>query len=186
MLQTNKNFSLEDAEDQIEKLLKDHIESNFFQKDPIKKIDDSYFNENYVKQVNDKISYMYSVCSLKVMFRILEKFEKQSLICKDPESLMTPQDGMICEKKLFCYLEKMNKEIKNQPKNLVDYMIQSHIATTVQKLYDTSSELNNYEIENSLCFSFFLIKKIIKDYSFYFDKKPELERIFESLKKYKE
>ena len=78
MQQTNKNYGLEDAEHQVEKLLKDHIESNFFQTDPVKKIDDSYFNENFVKQVIDKINYNYSVCSLKTMFRILEKFEKQS------------------------------------------------------------------------------------------------------------
>jgi hypothetical protein len=94
------------------------------------------------------------------------------------------QDSKIL-KKLFNYLEKMNKDIKFTPKNIVDYFIQSHVARITQELYNPEI-VNNYEIENHVCHSIFLLKKIIKDYSFYFEKKPELERIFLSVKKFKE
>jgi hypothetical protein len=182
-----KEFSQENAEDKIETLLKDHIEFNFFGlRDSAKKIDNHYFNENYVKQASDKLNFEYSVCSLKTMFKILERFEVQSLICKDHELLITSEEGMISEKKLFNYLDKMNKQIKFTPKNLADYFIQSHLTRITQEVYDADSVVNNYEIENKICFSLFILKKIIKDYSFYFDKKPELERIFLSVKKYKE
>jgi hypothetical protein len=182
-----KDFSQEDALDKVEGFLKDHIELNFFQlRDPLKKIDNQYFNENYVKQATDKLNFDFSICSLKTMFKILERFEEQSLICKDPELLITSEEGMISEKKLYNYLDKSNKEIKFTPKNLVDYFIQSHLARISQYLYEVESTVNNYEIENNICLSLFLNKKIVKDYSFYFDKKPDLEKIFMATKKFKE
>jgi hypothetical protein len=182
-----KEFSQEDAEDKIENMLKDHIEVNFFgANDSSKKIDNHYFNENYIKQATDRLNFEYSVSALRTAFKLLERFEIQNLICKDPELLVTTEEGMISEKKLFNYLDKTNKEIKYSPKNLALYLIESHLTRITQEVYDAESVVNNYEIENQICFSLFLIRKIIKDYSFYFDKKPELERIFLEVKKFKE
>lgn len=165
-----KEFTQEDAFD-IENYLKDHIEINFFQLKDSKKIDDQYFNENYVKQSTEKPFFDYSVCAFTTMLKFLKKLEIQSLISKDTDLLMNQDEGIISEKKLNCYLEKMNKQISFHPKNLIDYFIQSHIQRISQELYNTEMLVaNNYEIENNLCFSLFMVKKIIKDFSFYFEK----------------
>jgi hypothetical protein len=56
---------------------------------------------------------------------------------------------------------------------------------TMKDLDDNNNQVNNFEIENKICLSLFIIKKIIKDYSFYFNK-AELESIFMQFKKFKE
>lgn len=183
--QNHKEFTQEEAL-VIEDLLKEHIETNLFQLRNTKKLDDQYFNENYVKQTQEKFFLDYSIYSIHTMFKILKKLENQSLMCKDPELLLNEDTGIISEKKLNCFLERINKPFLHNTRNLVDNFIQSHIVEITQELYDNESAINNYEIENKLSLSLFLLKKIIKDYSFYFDKKPELERIFTSVKKFKE
>lgn len=179
-----KDFTLEDDMRKIEGWLAQHIESNFFPQRQHKKIDDQYFNENFVKQSSDQSNFNYSCSSLFTTFKILKVLEKQSLSCKDPEYLLAHEDGFISEKKLYNYLERTGKN-KTPSNNLIDYIIQN-IEKKCYHLYGMSQEkLNNYEIENHLCFNLFLIYKIVKDYSFYVDKKPELEKIILNVKKYK-
>ena len=55
------------------------------------------------------------------------------------------------------------------------------------RLYEKeqADKVNCYEVDNVVSFYLFLIYKIIKDYSYYFDKKPDLEKIYLAVKKYK-
>jgi hypothetical protein len=181
----HKEFTQEDSIE-IENLLKDHIEANFFQTRSSVKIDDQYFNENYVKQTTERPFFDYSLCSLDTLFKILQKLEVQNLACKDIDTFLFEDAGIISEKRKNLYLEKNNRHFSTSSKNIVDYFIQSHLQNITKELYNNESTLNNYEIENKICLSLFLIKKIIKDFSFCFDKKPELEKIFIDVKKYKE
>ena len=76
------------------------------------------------------------------------------------------------------------KKYNKDPQNIVDYFISSHIQVICKELYDSNAQVNNNEVEKKICFSMFLIKKIIKDYSFYFNK-IELETIYMAMKKFK-
>ncbi len=181
----NKAEQHDEIECEMEKMLVEHIEANLIQIDSTMKIDYSYFNENYVKQATEKLTFAYSVNCLHTLFKYMSMFESQSLSCKDPEVTL-PNDKIVISEKMACYFGINKFKETKTPKNIVDYFIESHIAKILQQLYSDVGELNNYEVENHFCFSLFLIKKLIKDYSFYFDKKPELERIFTSMKKYKE
>jgi len=156
-------------------LLKDHIEANFFVSKKIQnKYDDKYFNEHYVKETTENINYDYNVCCLNTMFKILKTLETQCLYTLDNENQNKSTHALIPEKKTN----------KKDPQNLIDYFMSSHLQNICRDLYDLNSQVNNYEIENKLCLSLFLIKKIIKDYSFYFNK-MELENIYVGLKKFK-
>jgi hypothetical protein len=110
----------------------------------------------------------------------MKKLELQA--CKDSEAFLLEDVGIISEKRRNLFL----KQSTSLSKNIIDYFIQSHLQNITKELYNNESTLNNYEIENKICLSLFLIKKVIKDYSFCFDKKPELEKIIVDLKKYKE
>jgi len=108
------------------------------------------------------------------MFQILEQLENQCLNTVEVERENSVKlKGLIPEKKF-----------KKDPQNLIDYFISSHIQNICKELYDPNVQINNYEVENKMCFSLFLIKKIVKDYSFYFNK-VELESLYLSLKKFK-
>jgi hypothetical protein len=181
----HKEFTQEDSVE-IESLLKDHIEINFFQTRSSIKIDDQYFNENFIKQTTERSFFDYSICSLYTMFKVLKKIEVQNLACKDVDNFLFEDAGVISEKRKNLYFEKNNRHFNTNPKNIVDYFVQSHLQNITKELYNNESTLNNYEIENKICLSLFIIKKIIKDFSFSYDKKPELEKIFIDLKKYKE
>ena len=158
---------------------------NFFQTRSSIKIDDQYFNDNYVKQTTERPFFEYSLSSLDTMFKILKKIEVQNLACKEVEFFLE-NAGIISEKRKNLYKEKNNKQINASSKNIIDYFIQSHLQNITKELYNNESTLNNYEIENKICLSLFLIKKILKDFTFSYDKKPELEKIFLEVKKYKE
>jgi hypothetical protein len=181
----HKEFTQEDSIE-IESLLKDHIENNFFQTKSSVKIDDQYFNENYIRQTTDKPFFDYSISSLDTLFKILKRIEVQNLACKDIDMFLFEDAGIISEKRKNLYLEKNNRHFSTSSKNIIDYFIQSHLNNITKELYNNESTFNNYEIENKICLSLFLIKKIIKDFSFCYDKKPELEKVFLELKKYKE
>ena len=107
------------------------------------------------------------------MFKILKTLELQCLYTIDDENQNKNTHSLIPEKKY-----------KKDPQNLVDYFISSQLQNICKDLYDPNSQINNYEIENKLCLSLFIIKKIIKDYSFYFSKN-ELENIYIGIKKFK-
>ncbi len=173
----------------MENYLNKHIHINFFHmKSSSKKWDEKYFNESYIKHHLDKIHFEYSICSFTTMLKILKFFEYQSYTSKDPEALENCDKevhGMISQKKLFNYLGFKGKEIDFIPTNLVSSFIDSHIKEITQELYNAESLVNNFEVENNICFSLFMINKIVKDYSFYFDKKPELEQMFLQLRKFK-
>lgn len=177
-----QEFTLDNAI-KIESLLKEHIEANLFGLHNTKKWDDNYFNEAYIKKETERPFFEYSVSVLSTLFGIMKKLEIQNLSCNDGELLNT-DNGMISEKKYSAYL-KAYKKVNYQYQNLVEYFIQSHVSLITQELYNQESVVNNYEIENKLCLSLFLIKKIVKDYSFYFSRQ-ELENILTALKKYKE
>lgn len=193
--QKEQEMSQELFIDKVEIYLKDHLELNFFQmRIDSKKLDDQYFNENVTRQFTEKTNFDYSIGSLGTFFNFLAKFEKQSLDCRDVEyfnnfSNIEKKEAIFTEKKFFNYCQS-TQNVKNklmaQPKNLVDYLIASHITKITQEIYNAESTVNNYEVENKLSLSLFILKKTIKDYSFYFEKKPELERVFMALKKFKE
>jgi hypothetical protein len=177
-------------EDRLEELLAHHVKDNFF---PMadqdkKKYDNNYFNENYVKSITDKLNYKYSVNCIKVLFDAIRTFELQTLQCKDLEHIKDMEEGhILAEKNLIKFLDKSDKEIISCPKNFVDYFIECCVNKITHELYKSDSKFNNYEIENSICFCLFIIQKLIQDYSFYFERRPnELEKIFLALKKYKE
>jgi len=112
--------------------------------------------------------------SLTTMFNILEELENKCLATLENEREYVVKPKIINPEK------KYNKG----PQNLIDYFISSHIQTISKELYDPNAQINNNEVESKLCFSLFLMKKIIKDYSFYFNK-IELETIYLALKKFK-
>jgi hypothetical protein len=164
-------------------MLSNHIEKNLFESNPKSKIDEDYFNENYVKLSSEKQNFEYSITCIFTLFKIMDKLESLNLKIKLLEQI--DSFGIISEK-IKKKLEKKNTDDNKQAKNIIDYFIKSHLQNITKELYNESSTFNNYEIENKICLSLFLIRKIIKDYSFYFDKKPELERIYLELKKFKE
>ena len=178
----NQKKSLEDSL-MIEELLSNHIEKNLFESNPKNKLDEEYFNENYVKILSEKQNFEYSITSIYTLFKIMDKLESMNLKNKLMEDIDTY--GIISEK-IKKKLDKNTANDNKQAKNIIDYFIKSHLQNITKELYNDSSTFNNYEIENKICLSLFLIKKIIKDYSFYFEKKPEIERLYIELKKYKE
>lgn len=169
----------------IEILIKEHFENNFFnQKHSKNKIDDTYFNDAYVKTISETYNYDYNVCCMSTMFKILKLLEIQNISFNDPDQFKG--DGVISEKMAnFISKNTNNKNNSSTPSNIVEYFINSHLLNITKDLYDSNTQINNYEIENKICLSLFIIKKIIKDYSFYFNK-MELENLFMQLKKFKE
>lgn len=158
----------------MEALLKQHIENNFFLKNNGTKYDNKYYNEYFVKEANEHFNYDYNVTCLTTMFNMLEQFENYCLETAEAEKENANLiKGFLPEKKF-----------KKEPSNLIEYFISSHIQTLCKDLYDPNSQINNYEVEDKMSFSLLLIKKIIKDYSFYFNK-VELEQLYLSLKKFK-
>jgi hypothetical protein len=118
------------------------------------------------------------------MFKILKLLEIQNISFNDPDQFKG--DGIISEKMAnFISKNLNNKNNSSTPSNIVEYFINSHLLNVTKDLYDSNTQINNYEIENKICLSLFIIKKIIKDYSFYFNK-MELENLFMQLKKFKE
>ena len=108
------------------------------------------------------------------MFNILEQLELQCLATVEIDRENSVRlKGFIPEKKF-----------KKDHQNLIDYFISGHIQNLCKELYDPNVQINNFEVENKMCFSLFLIKKIVKDYTFYFNK-VELETLYLSLKKFK-
>ncbi len=164
----------------MENLLKNHIEANFFnlkpsnQSNPSNKCDDKCYNDYFVRDSTEHINYDYSLTSLTTLFNIIEEFENQCLTTLEGE-----RENMVKVKALI-----PEKRFKKDPQNLIDYFIESHIHNICKELYVSNCQVNNYEVENKLCLSLFLIKKIIKDYSFYLNK-VELETIYLGLKKFK-
>ena len=183
---SNQDFN-PDYAIKIEELLKDHLEVNLFrlnkQNNESKK-DDYYFNENFIKK-DDKINYDYSICSLSTLFIIMKNLEIQNLACNDSDVLFL-YEGIITEKKYAVYCKTVKKQHYNH-RNFVDYFITENLNAITQELFADKEKLsyNNYEIENKIVFSLWVIKKLIKDYSFYFSK-TELESIFLQVKRYKD
>jgi hypothetical protein len=186
--QGNDKIITEEESFEIEFFLKDHIELNLFQTRSSMKIDDHYFNENLVKHTTEKHNYEYSILCLRNLFKIMKRLELQNISCKHLDSGDESKFlGIVSEKRKKMFMNKHNKGFNSPPyRNIVDYFIQSHLQNITRELYNNESNLNNYEIENKICLSLFMLKKLIKDYSFYFEKKPELERIFLELKKFKD
>ena len=155
----------------------EHFKKNFFDnsKDNKNKIDHCFFNDTYAKTISEIYSYDYSICSLSIMFKILKMLEIQNLNLNDQDEVKC--HGFISEKNL------KNKDTK--PMNIIEVFINGNLQAIMTDLYDNKNQANNYELENKICLSLFIIKKIIKDYSFYFDK-YELEKILKKLKKFKE
>ena len=183
---TNQDYT-QDNYIRIEPLIKEHFERNFFESKHSKnKIEDCYFNEAYVKSISEIYVYDYSVCSLTILFKVFKLLEIQNLNLKELDEVKN--DGFLSEK-AYNILNKNNnnKVFSTEPTNIIECFLQAdgHLQKTMKDLYDNNNQVNNFEIENKICLSLFIIKKIIKDYSFYFNK-AELESIFMQFKKFKE
>lgn len=184
--QQNNDYGLENCV-KIEKLLQEHIDVNFFSlRTEGKKIDNDFFNEQYVKCVNERTDHNYSVTSFFTLLGIMKKLEQHNVQVNDNEIFQ--EDGLMTEKKLQIFERQLKKTTFsfNKIVNVVEYFIQNgHVKKLLNQLYSPESIYNNYEIEQKLCLSLFLIKKLIQDYSFYFSKQ-ELENILIEVKKFKD
>lgn len=182
---SNPDITIENAV-KIEKLMQEHIDNNLFNLKPSKRQDDlNYHNEQFIRCLVDRYDLSYSVNCIQTLFSVLKKLEKINISINDNDMLQ--EEALISEKRVL-NLEKNTKKNSGFTKasNIVDYFInEGHIKKLLNQLYSTEPQYNNYEIENKLCLSLFLIRKIIQDYSFYFSKQ-ELESIFLSMKKFKD
>lgn len=208
----NLKFTLYECDLKIEKMLCDHIDNTFFnntyhyniKKDKINNDNELTINEYFTKFQLDKndCNYNYSFSSLDIVFCVIKKLEKINLILNDKENenhLSDDYSGLISEKKKYL-INKYNKtynnnsnnlsnmfDLNNKPKNIVEYFItEGHLANLLKELYNEENpSYYTFEIENKICLSLFIIKKIIVDFSFYFNK-YELECLLVSLKKFKD
>lgn len=182
----NNDFGIENVV-KIEKLLQEHIDANFFvMKTEGRKIDTDFFNEQYVKSVTEKHEYNYSITSLFTVLEIMKKLETHNVQINDNETFI--EDGFMTEKKLQVYERQLKKTTVSYSKvvNVIEnFIYNGHLKKILNQMYSLEPIYNNYELEQKLCLSLFIIKKIIKDYSFYFSK-MELENLFIELKKFKD
>jgi len=165
--------------DCIEILIAKHFENNFFLSSETKKVEDLILHENYIKDFNDerRFNFNYSVYCLFSIFKLLDSFQDYKLkeIYDPLNSININQSDT--NKPI---LTKIFKEKKN---DIVIYFIKSHINNIIEDV--NNSTVINVEAEQKLCFSLFIIKKIIKDFSFYFSLN-DLDDIFKRLKHLKE
>jgi len=181
----NLDYGIENVV-KIEKLLQEHIDSNFFYLKNSKKVDTEVFNEQYVKSFSERHDFNYSITSIFTLFEIMKKLETHNVQVNDNETFT--EDGLMTEKKLQIFERQVKKQNISYSKlgNLAEYLInEGNIKKLLNLMYSAESSHNNFEIEQKLCLSVFLLKKIIKDYSFYFSKQ-ELENIFIQVKKFKD
>ena len=176
-----KNLNHEDQTKKIEYLLSSHFENNFYLQKIVRKLDDQYFNDRYIRQFTEQTNFNYSISSLGTLNKFLQVFEKQSLYCRHDDKVMSYEDGFLSEKKYYYYLDNVNKD-KVSPGNFVEYIIKD----IERKCEDIANDkVNNYQVENYISLCLFVICRIVKNFSFYFDKKPELENIFLKIKKFR-
>lgn len=193
----NSTINENNIHEKIENLIAKHYENNFFGSSDTKRIDDYILHENYIKTYNDekRFAFNYSFFSLLALLKHIEFFE--DFIIKeyyDKENSLTTfnntdknndaADYNCSNSKIMTFkFQEPIKIFKGKKNDIVLTLINNHINSIIDVI--NLSSIVNTEVEQKLCFSLFIIKKIVKDYSFYFTGK-DLNFIFNKMKHLKE
>lgn len=196
--QNNEKSNSITAFDNLEKLISKHFENNFFLSSDTKRLDDYILHENYIKNYNDesRLHVNYSVCSIFTLFNFLEEFQELKLK-KIYNNINSNHFNQIhdFDKENNGILTNINNNSNDSNRNFIHNLykgkkydivisfINSHLNNMIDEI--NNSSVINPEAEQKVCFSLFFIKKIIKDFTFYFNSE-ELELIFIKLKHLKE
>lgn len=198
---SNEKAKFNSQADSFEKLVCKHFENNFFLSSDTKRLDDYILHENYIKIFNDesRFNINYSAYSVFGLFKFLEDFQdlqiKEKFECENFSSFKTQKlnidevnsDNIDSNANYtnndFCENEILNKFHKRKKDDIVLSFLNSHVNNIIDDI--NNSSVINSEAEQKLCFSLFIIKKIIKDFTFYFTAK-DLELIFNKLKNLRE
>ena len=163
----------------MEFLLAWHFESNFYPRSSIFEIIESYNDNIYLH--NGITNYIYSVEAINTIEHFLKNFEKQTLCTRIEGDLDLIKNLFCTEKAYYFYCDKNNKK-KLICGNLIKYLLEQ-LSVKMDKF--KHNKVNSKEIENYIMMNLYMINKIIRKYSFYLYKDPELIDIFNSLEVFK-
>ena len=179
----NKNISKITFDDYIlnmEFLLAWHFESNFYPRTSIFEIIESLNDNIYLH--NGITNYIYSIETINTIEHFLRNFEKQALCTRNSGGLDLINNLFCIEKVYYFYCDK-NKKQKLICGNLIKYLLEQLNVKISKNRHN--NKVNSKEIENYIMMNLYMIDKIIKKYSFYLYKDPELIDIFNSLEVFK-
>ncbi len=165
----------------IEKLISKHFENNFFLSSDTKRLDDYILHENYIKVFNDESRFIinYSIHSLFTLYKLLDKFQDyniREIFDNDKNLNFRNEDSSIGN-------QIINNIFAGKKEDIIIAFVNNHINIVIEDI--NNSTVINIEAEQKLCYSLFVIRKIIKDFPFYFNSK-DFENIFNKLKHLKQ
>ena len=163
----------------LEFLLAWHFENNFYPRTSIFEIIQNLNDNIYL--TNGVTNYIYSIETINTIEHFMKVFEKQTL-CTRIEGDLDLVNNLFCSEKVYYfYCDKMNKE-KMLCGNFIQYLL-TQLNTKISK--NKKNKFNSLDVENYIMMNLYLIDIIIKKYTFYLYKDPEIKDIFDSLEVFK-
>lgn len=126
-----------------------------------------------------------SISSVYTLFQFVKVFEYQSISTIIDKKFEEIDDYFCSNKVYYYYLDQENKEKINYG-NLIDFFL-TQLDTKIENYQNnklSNSKVNNYQLENYIILVFFILKKIMVEYSFYISKIPEYSKIHQQIQKY--